>query len=325
MAHINPQGIQLGMGPEVGSVSVNGGAILGEGGPVRPRLVIPLKIELNPQPEGAMIAVISLTAALGARPHASPAQVIAQPVSLPLVSGFRVASQRFKNERTEELRFSLTQVEVEDIEALRHAANADEFTLHLDLDLVVAAIKPGNRQDSETTWDSRFGIFAEVFPFWTARVQPLQINIEQSTWVNKVLPGLGHDQLRLVELTFPPPLPVHSSAASQFDQAKRALDQRRYGDCIKECRGLLNMWEKQFKATRDRHLAEVVADDRGWPEDDVRRQLLDTLWKEVGDIANAPHHPEGNVNAELFERRDARLILLLTSALSEYVSEARPK
>jgi hypothetical protein len=44
------------------------------------------------------------------------------------------------------------------------------------------------------------------------------------------------------------------------------------------------------------------------------------LWKEVGDIANAPHHPEGSVDAELFDWRDARLVLLLTAALSEYVA-----
>ena len=29
------------------------------------------------------------------------------------------------------------------------------------------------------------------------------------------------------------------------------------------------------------------------------RDLLDTLWKEVGDIAIAPHHPEGDADAEL--------------------------
>ena len=323
MAHINPQGIQLGMGPEIGLLSVNGGAIFGEGGAVHPRIVIPLKVEMSPQPEGAMIAIISLTASLGARPNASPAQVLAQPVTRQLLSGFRVASQRFKHEYTEDLRFILTQAEVEDLEALRHDTGTDEFTLHLDLDLVVAAIKSGNKQESDSPWDHRFGMFAEVYPFYTARVQPLQINIEQSTWVNKVLPGLGYDELRLVELTFPPSLPDDKSAAGQFDQAKRALDQRRYGDCIKECRGLLNMWEKQYKTTKERHLAEVIAAARSWPENDVRRQLLDTLWKEVGDVANAPHHPESDVDAELFERRDARLIFLLTSALSEYVSEAR--
>jgi hypothetical protein len=120
-------------------------------------------------------------------------------------------------------------------------------------------------------------------------------------------------------MTFPPPLPDHTSAASQFDKAKRALDERRYGDCIQECRGLLNMWEKQYGATTKQRIAEIVAMDRGWAEDDIRRQLLDVLWKEIGDVANAPHHPEGDVNAELFDGRDARLLLVLAAALSEYV------
>jgi hypothetical protein len=31
------------------------------------------------------------------------------------------------------------------------------------------------------------------------------------------------------------------------------------------------------------------------------------------------HHPEGNVNAELFNDSDVRLILLLTAALSKFV------
>jgi hypothetical protein len=222
------------------------------------------------------------------------------------------------------LRFYLTPAEVEDVEQRRHAANADVFQLYLGLDAIVAGMKSFNQvrpgQPSEQMpWDIQFGMFAQVLPFWTSRVDPVWVQIEQSTWVKNVLPGLGYDRLRLLEMTFPPSLPDHTSAASQFDKAKRALDQRRYGDCIQECRGLLNMWEKQYGATAKNLVADVVKGDRGWPEGDIRRDLLDVLWKEVGDVANAPHHPEGNVNAEAFDGRDARLILLLTAALSEYV------
>jgi hypothetical protein len=213
----------------------------------------------------------------------------------------------------------LTQAEVEDVEALRHAANADVFTLYVYLDVVVAALKNHNQTGTEQTGNARFGMFAEVLPYWTTQVQPVPINIENSSWVNNVLPGLGYDRLRLMELKFPPP--SLENAAKQFDKAKRALDERRHGDCIGDSRGLLNMWEKQFKATKNRHVAQIIADERGWPEDDVRRQLVDTIWKRVGDIADAPHHPEGDVDAELFERRDARLILLLTAALSEYLDQ----
>jgi len=322
MAQINKQSIVLGGGQRAGSISVNGGAVRGEGGPLRPRLVVPLKIEMNAQPKGAMIAVISFTASLVVNPNTSPTQVLCQPVTRQLVSRFPAASQTYAFDYTEEVRFLLTNAEVEDIEALRHAMNTDVFTLHLDLDVAAAAIKSHNGTRTEQApWNPQFGTFAEVFPFWTTQVQPVQINIEQSTWVRDVLPGLGYDRLRLVELNFPPPLPDHANAARQFDSAKRALDERNYGDCIDKCRGILNMWEKQYRATKERHLAEVIAEDRGWPEDDIRRQLLDTLWKEVGDVANAPHHPEGDVSTELFERRDARLILILTAALSEYVQQ----
>jgi hypothetical protein len=321
VAQINPQGIMLYGTLNVGSVSVNGGMIRGEGGPVRPRIVVPLKIDMNPQPTDAMIAVVSLTASLGAQPNASPTRVLCQPLTRHLVSGFPAHSGPTANSHTEDLRFFLTQAEIEDIEALRHTANTDVLTLHVDLEVVVAALKSHNKAGTEQTqWDSRFGMFSEVLPFWTTQVQPLQINIEESTWVREVLPALGYDRLRLIELTFPPPLPDHTNAASQFDMARRALDKRRYGDCIDKCRGILNMWETQFNAGKNRHVAQVIAENRDWPEGDVRRQLLDTLWKEVGDIANAPHHPEGDVDAELFERRDARLILLLIAALSEYVS-----
>ena len=42
-----------------------------------------------------------------------------------------------------------------------------------------------------------------------------------------------------------------------------------------------------------------------------------------GDIANAPHHPENDDDIELFDRRDARLVLMLTAVLSEYVEQPR--
>lgn len=84
------------------------------------------------------------------------------------------------------------------------------------------------------------------------------------------------------------------------------------------------MWERQYGATDQQRIAEKIAQERQWPDNDIRRQLLDTLWKKVSDIANAPHHPEGDVNAELFTGGDARLLLLLTAALSEYLGTLPP-
>jgi hypothetical protein len=105
-------------------------------------------------------------------------------------------------------------------------------------------------------------MYSQVLPFWTCSITPVQCEIDQATWIENVLPGLGYDRLRLLELTFPPPLPDHTSAARQFDKAKIAFDQRRYGDCILECRGLLTMWEKQLSSTRNNLVADIVKGGR---------------------------------------------------------------
>jgi hypothetical protein len=324
MAQVNKQSILLGGGRIVGTISVDGGAVRGEGGPVRPQLIVPVTIAMNPQPDEAMITVVWLFARLSTDQNASPHLMICQPISQQLVDGFHAHSiPHAPTEHTEYLRFFLTPAEVEDVEQRRQAAKADVFQLYLGVDAIVAAMKTHNgfgpgQAPEQTPWHIHFGMFSEVMPFWTSQISPVWVQVEPSTWVRSVLPGLGYDRLRLIELTFPPPLPDHTSAAKQFDKAKRALDERRYGDCIQECRGLLNMWENQYGATSNQRLADIVAAERHWPDNDIRRSLLDTLWKEVGDVANAAHHPEGQVDAQAFDGRDARLLLLLTSTLSEY-------
>lgn len=327
MTQVQPQDIRLGSGRPIGKVSVDGSAVRGEGGAAKPQLVIPLMIEMNQQPEEAALALVSLHARLAFDEHASPDKSVSQPISLSLARDFPALSQPHGPANHEaSLRFYLTPADVEDLERYRHRCDDDSLQVFLALDPTVAALRTynsfGSKPDLEPTpWDMRFGMFSQVLPFWTVRMQSVRVLIDQSTWVRKVLPGLGYDRRRLLELSFPPPLPDHGSAATQFDKATRALYERRYGDCIQDCRGLLNMWEKHYGATGKTHIAERLAAARGWAAEDIRVTTLDELWKATGDIANAPHHPEGKVDAELFDSRDARLILVLTAALSEYVAE----
>jgi hypothetical protein len=60
-------------------------------------------------------------------------------------------------------------------------------------------------------------------PFWSTRVEPLWINVEQTTWIRQVLPGVGHDASRLVEIDFPQALPGHPGAAVEWDKAAALL------------------------------------------------------------------------------------------------------
>jgi hypothetical protein len=325
MAQIAKQGIMVGGGRIVGQVSVDSGDIRADGGPFRPQLVLPLSISMHSRPEGSMVAVTSIRGWLSADQHAFLSHAICGPETESLTEGFPARSlpQGSVDHRLE-LRFLLTYAEVERLEALRHKAGSDIFTLYLGLEASVAGLRTYNEvapggEAVESQWDLNLGLVSQVLPFWNTRIQPAVVQIEQSVWVRDVLPGLGYDRVRLVEMVFPPPLPDHKSAAAQFDKARKALDQRRYDDCIQDCRGVLNMWEQQFRATSTVRLADALAKERGWAEDDIRRGLLDTLWRTVGDIANAPHHPEGDIDSQTFNGKDARLVLLLTAALSEYM------
>ena len=81
------------------------------------------------------------------------------------------------------------------------------------------------------------------------------------------------------------------------------------------------MWQSQLGAGKSQSVASIIAARRTWREDDGRRAFLDRLWKAAIDIVNAPHHPEGQPTAQHFDAADARLMLVLTAALSQYVSE----
>jgi hypothetical protein len=323
MAQINEQTIML-ANRGIGKVSINGGALRAEGGCLHPQLVVPLKFDFHNFPSEAMLALYRVKAVLSADQNPSPHNALCPPVVEDLIDNLPVHSlPQGDVGRSVNLRFWLTNSEIEHIEQVRHSGPSSTFTLHVDVEPGVAWVKTYNQMGQDpipgSPWDMNVGIFSQFFPFWTCRVGTIRAEIDQSHWVDNVLPGLGYDRLRLVELNLPPSLPDHPSAASHFDAARKALDQRRYGDCVLACRGLLNMWEKQLGATRANLVADIVSSDRRWSDGDVRRGLLDTLWKEVGDVANMPHHPEGVVNAGVFDARDARLILLLTAALSEYV------
>jgi hypothetical protein len=309
----------------VGEVWVDGGTVRGEGGSLHPQLVVPLTIAMHPQPAESQIMLAWVRVGLSASDQAQPPTFACPTTTESLIDGFQARSLPSPYEHTIDLRLFMTQPEVAALEAQRQALPSDPFMLHLRVDGVAAGlvthnqIHPGQVPD-ESPWDLRHGMYSQVLPFWNTRIHPVRFAVEESRWVRGVLPGLGHDRLRLLEIAFPPALPDHRSAASEWDKARRAFDERRYGDCVSECRDLLAMWEKQLGATKSNRVASMIADRTGWPAEDLRRGFIDGLWKATNDLVNVPHHPEGRPTEQHFDRDDARLMLVVTAALSEYVS-----
>lgn len=310
----------------IGSMWVDGGAIRGDGGMLQPQLIVPLTIDMGPMQPDAMIALIWVRARL-LRERSPGGTPISKPITELLLDGFPARSlPQSANDHTVELRFFLSLTELAALEHHRHGTSADPFMLYLGVEAVAGGmrtyneVRPGEPPEP-SPWHQQFGLLSEVLPFWNTRVEPLWISIEQTTWIRQVLPGIGHDASRLVEIDFPQALPGHPGAALEWDKARRAFDERRYADCVAECRDLLSMWKRELGATKEKPLATVMAERRRWPAGDGRRAFLDSVWKVITDITNAPHHPEDEASSQQFDAADARLILLLTAALSAYLSE----
>jgi hypothetical protein len=310
----------------VGSISVDSSQVTGEGGPVRPHLVVPIKLKLNTRSkEENQLAIPQLTAALGTTDHGHPQQEVCEPVTLNLTKNMPVLSLFYDHPGfTHHLRFALTCSEVAALEAHRHLhPGQHELHLYLSVDPMVVGLRSSGEQPNDAPWGHKLGLSSFMSVFWTVQVQSLQLTISQQTWVEKVLPGLGYDQLRMVEVKLPPPLPEHGSAATEFDKAQRAWDQRRYDECVAACRGLVKIWTVTFHATAANPLGEVIGNKKRWLPDDPRRRFLTDTWNAVIVIVNASHHPENTPGVPVnFEAPESRLIFMMVASLSEYLNAA---
>jgi hypothetical protein len=164
MAQVSKQHITVGGNRIVGQVSVDGGALRGEGGPSKPQLVVPLTVQMNNTPAGAMLALCWLRARLATDQHSSPQGAIAQPTTELLLDNLPARSfPEGQGEHVVHLRFYLHQRDIDNLERIRHQAPSDLFPLYLHLEAVVAGVRTYNSVDGsqvnthDMPWGSNMG------------------------------------------------------------------------------------------------------------------------------------------------------------------------
>jgi hypothetical protein len=130
MGQANEQHITVGSSRIVGTVSVDGGAVRGEGGPIRPQLVVPVTITMSPQAEERMMALTWINAWLTTSQPAMVQNAVAEPVQRRLLNALPARSfPNHAGDHREDLRFFLTPWQVEDLEQRRHAGPEGLFQL----------------------------------------------------------------------------------------------------------------------------------------------------------------------------------------------------
>lgn len=326
--------IRLGVGgPRVGDLRLDPTLLRGEGDRYDPRLVIPLTVTMHPQPIEHQIAIIRLIGSLHTNQNPFPGNQIGAAATLDLLDNMPCRTiPSGPNEVRPELRFSLTDPQIQHLEELRHAAADTRLTLYLYLrGIIVWAKHTGNSSSPHPTqastlgeggWEPNVGMFSELLPFWNSHFDTLSVDVEPSVWVDKVLPCIGYDHVRLVEVDFSK-LPNQGILRAQFDKARRKYDAGDFEGCVQECRGIQNAWEQAFGVTRGHPIASKLANLLHWPSDDWHHKMLDSIWKGYADMVNAPHHPEHVPPNLPVTAADAGLCLLLTAVLSEYVDSLR--
>ena len=133
MAQVNKQSIILGGGHLVGTVSVDGGAVRGVGGPVRPQArAAAVNRDESPARRGDACPGLALRPTRIRPARVSSHQLACQPISYPLVGGFHAHSlPHGTTDHTAYLRFFLSTPEVEDLERRRQATNTEVVELYL--------------------------------------------------------------------------------------------------------------------------------------------------------------------------------------------------
>lgn len=305
----------------VGELTVDPADIRGEGGAARPVLVVPVLLRLKARPKDQQVVVLSLEADLVSSSQPGSGRIGTDVRDLR--SGLHVVSvDGGTPPHRVEFRFPVTLALIEQLERDRHQR---EGTLSLSLSCravlgwVRAYNQIGQVGTASVPFDLGFGMLADITLFWSPSVDDLSFSVEQNTWIARVLPALGYDRLRLVEVRLPPELGDERIRKS-FGRQLQHLDRRGYRESVTASRDLLHAWEKRLDATRARPVAAVVGDLEGWPTDDPRRKFLDQLWTAAKDLANTAHH-EANQSEELdLDEAETRTHMLLTAALSEWLT-----
>jgi hypothetical protein len=324
----------------IGKVRIDSTQIRGEGGCLDPHLIIPIEIELYQRPENQQLVLTGISYSLKLNGNPGTANQIGSSAHLNLI--WNMNYRTFPNAPTAntlQLSFNLTQEQVKKLEEAREDSHQDPFMLYVELDGVIAWLagtgnSVGFHQPKPSTIRGEnlpleFGMYSELIPFWNTSIGVLRVALESTTWV-KVLSGLGYDRVRLVEINLSQ-MPEAGFVASQFDKARRYLDEGRYEECIAACRSIQNVWEKRLNPTRARGktVAKALAEKLGWTENDPHYQFLDKTWQGLHDMTSAFHHPEeissvSNGSEEssqliVASGADARCCFFQTIILSEYI------
>lgn len=274
-----------------GRVRVEPTEIKAEGGPLFPRLTIPIRLDLVPQGQSQLFTIQTIECGLyvdGYGPRIADAVVTMIPYAV-----------RSNTSIPWNLDFPLDPFRVHGLEAKRHG----DLKLRLDMCLVAAML---------TRMQGAQGM-VEVLTGLERSTSQVYVEVPQSHWVGKVLPGLGTNKYFLVEV--PVQNQHFASAWTLIEKAENAFGR----------------WDTKAVFAHCRE-AGVALNTLIAKHHNGNSFLVDERWgrvvKEFNHFASLDLHLEEKRSNDKYspdlvkiEKTDAECLLIITKALAKYAEE----
>lgn len=297
----------------VGELTVDPNAVRGSGGALGAMLTVPLHFELRTRPS-TQLAITAVRAELWLKsPGAQPAR-IGGPSIHSWLSDPVVSHDNYPSERHHDVTFNLALEHVRLIEASTEQAEYLPLELQVAVDLAVVVERNVRDGREETGWAYRF-----VEP---DRLHEVRLHVERSHWADRVLPQIGGDRVRLAAIHLGDSRGARQVIAS-FDSARRDYDNGRYRECLQKCRDVRHEIERLLGANRKKageRVADRLVQAGLLRPDSTQWRFLDGVWGATAGLTSDAHH----VANLAFTAKEARVGLLITAVLVEFVSELDP-
>lgn len=322
----NPVSISLTGTRIIGELSLDESRVAGEGGWADPRLVFILQLTLNPAQSGASLVVTEVTCSLHLASPASEQNQLGLAQTVNLVYGFTCRAVPGGPSRGQiQVRIPLNQAALAQLERQRALDPEHAFEATLRVQPRIAWLE----QTGNTTPDElgehpfrnqQFGPFSRLAYFWYPQVGDLSLRVAASVWIQQVLPGVGYDQVRSVEVRLPTSGLLPPEILGYYDTARRHFDLGNYREAMSSCRDVRNAVERHLAATQAHPVSAIVVERLGLAADAPQRAILAAAWEMLRIATNEAHHVPGGPR---LAEADARLCLHLTAIVLEYLALVR--
>jgi hypothetical protein len=279
-------------------VRIDPTAIKGEGGPVYPRLLVPLQLDLNPGGGQLNQSYVTLAVECGLFLDGHGLKISD---ATPFANILKVQNPGFL--ATWNLEFPLDPFRLKAVEARRHGDLKLRFDLFFFVALLARTVLPDKANQGPTEF---------IAGFEKAQSQ-LYVELPQSHWAGKILPALGSNSYFVVEI---PTRNEHIAGAwTLIEQAESAFDRwdtkAVFAHCREAATALTSLIEKH-------HGHNSFLREERWNRAVKEFRHFASLDLHLEDIKSKGNHSTEQVQ---IGKSDAECLLIFVKALAKYAEE----